>query len=178
MWIDFSCHNTRDYMIKIYVGGVNAISGEHALGDAGTKLRRKAKLARQYDSKATASPLQDYVVVPGQPWLDRIADSDGTVRQFVAMPFGSGHSVESQITGSDAVGGIQFEITPCKPRPVVVPHTPRYSKAYNDPGGKVKIFVKTLTGKNVTVYPHLHDSIDVVKELIRTRRASLPTCND
>lgn len=78
----------------------------------GTKLRRQAKLARQYDSKATASPLQDYVVVPGQLWLDGVADSDGTIRQFVAMPFGSGRSVESQITGSDAAGAYNLRSLP------------------------------------------------------------------
>jgi hypothetical protein len=59
-----------------------------------------------------ASPLQDHVVVPSQNWLDGIADSDGTVRQFVAMAFNSGHSIEFQTTGADAVGGLQFEITP------------------------------------------------------------------
>lgn len=35
------------------------------------------------------------MVSPEQPWLDGIADGDGTVRQFVAMPLGSGYSVEA-----------------------------------------------------------------------------------
>jgi hypothetical protein len=54
-------------MIEIYVGGINAISGEPAAEDASTKLRRQAKLARQYDegSNNGNSPLQDYIVVPG-----------------------------------------------------------------------------------------------------------------
>jgi hypothetical protein len=58
-------------------------------------LRRQAKLARQYAAAATTYPLQDYIVVPGQQWLDGVADSNGTVRQFVATPFGSGHSIEA-----------------------------------------------------------------------------------
>lgn len=115
MCIDFQCHNKDGYLIKIYVGGVNAISGEPAMEDAGTKLRRQAELAKIKDDHS-ASPLQDYIVIPKQRWLDGIAVADGTVRQFVAMPFGSGHSVESQITGQDAAGGIQFEITPHESR--------------------------------------------------------------
>jgi hypothetical protein len=75
-------------------------------------LRRQAKLARQYAAAATTSPLQDYIVVPGQQWLDGVADSNGTVRQFVATPFGSGHSIEAQITGHEAASGIQIEVVP------------------------------------------------------------------
>ena len=67
MWIDFEGAQSCDYMIKIYVGGVNAISGEPAVEDAGTKLRRQAKLATQYEEGANnGNPrLQDYIVVPG-----------------------------------------------------------------------------------------------------------------
>jgi len=59
MWIDFSEATRQDYMIKIYVGGVNAISGEPAVENAATKLRRQKKQAK-------GSSLQDYIVVPGQ----------------------------------------------------------------------------------------------------------------
>lgn len=103
-------------MIKIYVGGVNAISGEPALEDAATKLRRITRLSGSLHAYSPTpeplSPLQDYIVVPDQSWIDGIADSNGTVRQFVAMPFDSGYSVESQITGQDSTGDIQFEVTP------------------------------------------------------------------
>ena len=70
MWIDFECNQSRDYMIKIYVGGVNAISGEPAVEDAGTRLRRQAKIARIHDKGANKRnpPLQDYTIVPGQQW--------------------------------------------------------------------------------------------------------------
>ncbi|OCK93017.1 uncharacterized protein K441DRAFT_495920, partial [Cenococcum geophilum 1.58] len=103
MWIRF--HSTRTYTIKIYVGGVNAISGEPAVETAATKLRRQ-NLLRQSKS------IQDYVVVPDQLWLDGIATRDGNVRQFVAMAAGTGYSVEGQVTGEEATGGLQFEITP------------------------------------------------------------------
>jgi hypothetical protein len=102
MWIDFSTLSEQDYMIKIYVGGVNAISGESAVEDDATKVRRQKK-------RADKASLQDYIVVPGQLWLDGIATTDGKVRQFVAMLFGSGHSVEAQVTGQDRVGTVALQ---------------------------------------------------------------------
>jgi hypothetical protein len=102
MWIRFESDN--QYAIKIYVGGVNAISGEPAVENMATRLRRH-RLGTQ------GAILQDYVVTPNQRWIDGIATSPGVVRQFIATPSGSSHSVEAQITGEDAVAGIQFEIT-------------------------------------------------------------------
>ncbi|KAH7001269.1 hypothetical protein EDB80DRAFT_894978 [Ilyonectria destructans] len=184
MWIKFK--SKKRYAIKINVGGVNAISGEPA-------------------------PIQDYVVVPDQKWLDGIANSTGQVRQFVAMSMGLGHSIEAQVTGQDVVGGIQVEITPEKePRKdtifVKMPNSKIYTISVNlsghlqcllaalyerDPGihklpawniifggrklsdheilrerglqdgstvdlllklqGGMKIYVKTLTGKTLTI---------------------------
>jgi ubiquitin len=106
MWINF--HSKQPYAIKIYVGGVNAVSGEPAVETAATKLRRQTQLRE-------GKSVQDYVVVPNQPWLDGIAVSPGKVRQFVAMPTGSGYSVEAQVTGQEVTAGIQFEITPQAP---------------------------------------------------------------
>jgi len=104
MWIRFK--SKQRYAIKIYVGGVNAVSGEPVLQtEAVAQCRRREKIR-------LGQSLQDYVVVPQQPWLDGIATAAGEVRQFVAMPMGSGYSVEAQVTGEEAVGGIQFEITP------------------------------------------------------------------
>ena len=84
-------------MIKIYVGGINAISGDPAIEDGATKLRRHTKLAatRGTGGDVTAA-LQNDIIIPGQRWIDGIADAAGTVRQFVVMPFGRGYSVESQ----------------------------------------------------------------------------------
>ncbi|KAH3971319.1 hypothetical protein HBH70_016400 [Parastagonospora nodorum] len=163
MWINFKSSGTHNYMIKIYVGGVNAISGEYAVEDASTKLRRQQTMARHSHDSALAYAFQDYIVVPGQLWLDGIADSNGTVRQFVAMPFGSGHSIESQITGKDAAGGIQFEVVPYEPRPsfsfALLP-APR-PMGYTE--GKHVIFVKTLTGKTITLRAHREDTVEVIK---------------
>ncbi|KAI1476044.1 hypothetical protein F4774DRAFT_394493 [Daldinia eschscholtzii] len=107
MWIDFRAD--WPFMIKIYAGGVNVVSGEHAVEDHHTKERRSAfRFGRRLF-------LQDYVVAPQQLWLDGIATSPGVVRQFVAMPVGQGYSVEAQLTGEETIGGLQFEITPSAP---------------------------------------------------------------
>ncbi|PMD25419.1 hypothetical protein NA56DRAFT_435055 [Hyaloscypha hepaticicola] len=102
MWIKFE--SDLQYAIKVYVGGVNAVSGEPAVENMATRLRRQTLGAQ-------GASLQDYVVTPNQRWIDGIAISPGVVRQFVATPSGNSNSVEAQITGEDAVAGIQFEIT-------------------------------------------------------------------
>jgi ubiquitin len=89
------------------------------------------------------------------------------------MPFGSGYSVESQITGKDAAGGLQFEITPSKPRPVVpvnVSASPR--PVYTD--GPHMIFVKTVTGKTITLRAHYEDTIAIVKCRIEDKEGIPP----
>lgn len=102
---------------------------------AATHLRLQNKIAND-------RPLQDYVVVSGQLWLDGIAGADGNVCQFVAMPFGSGHAIEAQVTGRDDCGGLQFEVTtyeytPPKP-PTPIPLMARSGH---------KIVVKLLLGR-------------------------------
>ncbi|KAF2865627.1 integral membrane protein [Massariosphaeria phaeospora] len=172
MWINFAHHgHTQAYMIKIYVGGVNAISGEPAVEDMATKLRRQAKLAREQVPNCYFTrtfPLQDYIVVPGQHWLDGIAGSDGTVRQFIAMPFGSGYSVESQITGQDTTGGIQIEVTPHTP---LTPFVPR-------PGpiqfGEFPLYIKTLTGKTITIVGYTSDTTADIKSKIQDKEGIPP----
>lgn len=86
------------------------------------------------------------------------------VRQFVAVPLGSGYSVEAQIAGADTIGGIQIEVTPTKAAAaavsVRVPRAPRLLK----PGQEThQIFVKTLTGKTITLEVVSEDSVDLVK---------------
>ncbi|MCJ1310663.1 hypothetical protein MMC25_004329 [Agyrium rufum] len=104
MWINFSAE--RSFAVRIYVGGVNAVSGENVVEDEGMMVeRRRAKFA-------WGESVQDYVVPPSQRWLDGIATAGGRVSQFVAMPVGSGYSVEAQVTGEDAVGGIQICVVP------------------------------------------------------------------
>lgn len=89
MWLSFS--SDQPVAIQIGTGGRCVVSGT-ALGK---KLRRRK---------------QNYVVVPEQPWIDGFKTGDGEVRQFVAVPAGSGLSAESQLTGSDSVGGIQIQV--------------------------------------------------------------------
>ncbi|KAF2178981.1 hypothetical protein K469DRAFT_754073 [Zopfia rhizophila CBS 207.26] len=145
----FTC--AKPYMIKIYVGRINAISGGPAMDTAATKLHRLKKLAalQAGDGRAKTS-LQDYVVVPAQDWLDEFANSDGTMRQFVTMPFGSGYSVESQVSGMEATGGLQFEVTlffiPIK---------------YTD--APSMFFVKNTAGKSITIDTAANDTICAVK---------------
>ncbi|KAM0285354.1 hypothetical protein ACHAQH_001543 [Verticillium albo-atrum] len=105
MWISFN--SSHPFAIKIYVGGVNAVSG-FPMVENDTTRQKRARMLR--DSKQ----IQDYMVVPEQPWLDGIVSEDGKIRQFVAQPKGSGFAVEAQVTGEEKVGGIQVEIIPVK----------------------------------------------------------------
>jgi len=137
MWINFK--SDKKYAIKVYVGAVNAVSGEPCVETAATTLRRRQRLARQ-------ASIQDYVVVPDQKWLDGIATATGQVRQFVAMPMGSGHSVEAQVTGQEAAGGLQFEITPLV---------------------DTNVYVRTLIGKTIEIPISLSETVLRLKELVR-----------
>lgn len=164
MWISF--RSSERFAIKIYVGGVNAVSGEPAREMELTMMRR-LKLLQQKKS------VQDYVVTPAQLWLDGIASADGTVRQFVAMPLGSGYSVEAQITGEEVVGGLQFEVVPAKmPESEKLIATPVAAKP---PGTEwFTICVKTLTGKTIGLKVTLLHTVDEVKSLIQDKEGITP----
>ena len=100
LWINFgggSLLGGESYpcAIKIATGKVNAITGE------------------AWNNELGGSP-QDYVVTPEQPWLDGYCVEKGVIRQFVAMPLGSGYSAEEQITGAAEHGGIQIVVYPMK----------------------------------------------------------------
>lgn len=82
----------NSFALRILTGGVNTISGV-ACGAARTQQ-------------------QDYLIVPLQRRLDGYVAKEGdAMRQFVAMPLGSGYSVESQVTGVE-LGGLQLECVP------------------------------------------------------------------
>lgn len=55
------------YAIRVYVGQINAITGRNM---------------NEIDTQGK----QDYLVFPGQTWIDGICVAPGVVRQFVAMP--------------------------------------------------------------------------------------------
>lgn len=184
MWVDFQCEPQKSYMIKIYCGSVNVISGEPAVETTTTRLNHLKRLAAfkpkankgghyGWDNSfedAVASPLQDYIVVPYQDWLDGIADSNGIIRQFVAIPFGSGYSVESQITGADAVGGLQFEITPGHP-----PFRPSsYYKSVAGMSGAFEFFVKSFTGKTISLWGIPRDTVENIKTRLQDSEGMPP----
>ncbi|KAF4460083.1 integral membrane [Fusarium albosuccineum] len=135
MWIEFE--SNKCYAIKIYVGNVNAISGEPATETAATSLRRRNLLKNNVN-------IQDYVVVPGQKWLDGIAVELGKVRQFVAMPVGSGYSVEAQATGEETTAGLQFEI---------IRLDPPLRKSEPDEGYTISIFISDEKTMDLSVNP-------------------------
>ena len=94
LWIRFD--TGYPFAVKVGAGKINAVTGE-AFGE-----------------DLAGSP-QNYLVVPGQPWLDGFAVSKGVIRQFVAMPLGAGYSAEEQLTGKAEVGGLQLQVLPMKP---------------------------------------------------------------
>ena len=94
MWISFR----GDYpmAVKIAAGKVSALTGE------------------SWTNSLSATPKQDYAVIPEQPWLDGFYAAEGLIRQFVAMPLGKGYTAEEQITGAAEHGGLQVVVYPMK----------------------------------------------------------------
>ena len=101
MWIYFDSSLVSDpwvqypFAIKIAAGKINAVSGE------------------PWSDGLHAEP-QDYVVSPGQPWLDGFCVTKGQIRQFVAMPLGAGYTAEEQLTKHAEHGGLQIVVYPMK----------------------------------------------------------------
>jgi hypothetical protein len=93
MWLNFDAE--YPFAIRIASGKIDAITGAAWRDGLG------------------ADP-QDYLVLPAQPWLDGWCVEKGVIRQFVAAPLGSGHTVEGQLTGEESVGGIQIVAYPMK----------------------------------------------------------------
>ena len=88
-------HGYYPMAVKIAAGKVNAVTGE------------------TWEEELSGEP-QDYVVVPGQPWLDGFCVEKGLIRQFVAMPLGEGFTAEEQLTGEAEHGGLQIAVYPMK----------------------------------------------------------------
>jgi len=95
MWLNFTALSDYPFALKVAAGKVNAATGEEWVDG----LHRGP---------------QDYLVVPGQPWLDGYAVEKGVIRQFVAMPLGEGYSAEEQIFGTAEHGGVQLLACPMK----------------------------------------------------------------
>ncbi len=96
LWIGFLAAAWKPNAVKVGVGKIDALTG------------------RAWDLHLSASP-QNYLVCPDQPWLDGFHVGPNQVRQFVAMPLGSGYTVESQLSGEEEEGGIRLAIFEPKP---------------------------------------------------------------
>ncbi|KAK5994379.1 hypothetical protein PT974_04853 [Cladobotryum mycophilum] len=84
--------SSNAYKLKITVGGQNiAMPGPTAPDEPGTCK-------------------QDYYLPLKQEWIDGVTVREGLVRQFIALPPGTGYSVEHQITGQDVVQDFQIEV--------------------------------------------------------------------
>ena len=108
MWISFRGAWWKPCAVKVGVGGIDAITGD------------------AWSEELQSDP-QNYLVAPDQPWIDGINSGHETIRQFVAMPLGSGTTIEGQLTGEESVGGLQLVVFEPKPGrfPDVEPeHTP------------------------------------------------------
>jgi hypothetical protein len=93
LWLNFS--GSYPFAVKVATGKIDAVTGK----TWSNGLHRRP---------------QDYLVIPEQPWLDGYCVEKGVIRQFVAMPLGSGYSAEEQITGEAEYGGIQIAAYPMK----------------------------------------------------------------
>lgn len=111
LWLGFDGAMWKPNAVKIAIGNVNAISGQ------------------AWDEALHTQP-QNYIVCPNQPWLDGINIGRSSIRQFVAMPLGSGVTVEAQVRGTEEIGGIQILVYEPKPgrfpdQPPELSHVPR-----------------------------------------------------
>lgn len=112
LWLGFDAPWWKPHVLKVGVGGVDAVSGE------------------PFDVLTLSSDPQDYVVIPEQPWLDGINAGDGFVRQFVAVALGDGLTVEGQLSGAEDVGGLQLALF--APRPGRFPDAPPVVERHDD----------------------------------------------
>ena len=117
LWISFDQWGSGwPFAIKIGTGKLSAITGEPWRNELVGEDR---------------SADQDYVVTPGQPWLDGYCVQKGLIRQFVAMPLGEGYTAEEQLTGKAEHGGIQIIAYPMK-RERCLEWRKRYAASVNE----------------------------------------------
>lgn len=130
LWINFE--SEYPFAIKIAAGKINAVTGASW-------------------SNVLSAP-QDYVVIPEQPWLDGFNVGQGIVRQFVAMPLGSGVTAEEQLTGEGAWGGLQVIAYPMK-ADIYRQHFEASTPTTYDLGDECVYFSGTLMDRNMGLAP-------------------------
>ena len=96
LWLALGAAAWKPNAVKIAIGRINALTGQ------------------PWDERLREDS-QDYIVCPDQPWLDGINAGQGEIRQFVAMPLGSGYTVEGQVSGEERYGGLQILVFEPKP---------------------------------------------------------------
>jgi hypothetical protein len=109
LWLLFGGAEWKPNAVLVAVGRVNALTGEPLALD-GVQSSRTGTGVRGATAPQLRDDPQNYIVCPGQPWLDGIHVEGGRVRQFIAMPLGGGHTVEGQLTGQEQFGGIQLVV--------------------------------------------------------------------
>lgn len=101
LWIGFDARHVPGrsagypFLVRVAAGKIDAVTGA------------------PWNNGVERGP-QNYMVVPGQPWLDGFCVERGTIRQFVAMPLGGGYTAEEQLTGVAEHGGLQLLVHPMK----------------------------------------------------------------
>ncbi|OCL00592.1 uncharacterized protein K441DRAFT_105597 [Cenococcum geophilum 1.58] len=166
MWISFTLASwspIHEYAVRVFVGGINVVSGRKWDQPESSEKTRK----------------QDYVIVPPQEHLDGIAVSRDTVRQFIAMPIGSGYSIEKQMTGKEDVGGLQLEVIPTTAKLVIqfntrcdvgyewLPNPSVASAAYYNLQSGIDIFIVQDGNGDVVMGGHVQEQRRVLlRELI------------
>ncbi len=107
MWLSFHGTALDPVALKIAAGMRNALTGE------------------AWDERLAEDRDQDYIVAPGQPWLDGFNSGEGVIRQFIAMPLGMGYTAEGQLSGEEKFGGIQLLAFPALPGRAAPPAPPQ-----------------------------------------------------
>lgn len=109
LWLNFDT-GRYPFAVKVAAGKINAVTGELWSTSLVSGPSPSGRAAR----RGTTRAMQDYLVLPEQPWLDGFNVGEGRIRQFVAMPLGDGYSAEEQVTGRAEYGGLQILAYPMK----------------------------------------------------------------
>jgi hypothetical protein len=135
MWINFESKNGKKFAIRPFLGGINGISGEASTGNMASLLRQINSLTpkqdyvvlpdqRWLDGIATSPGMVKQFVATKMvpPSQEANKKSKGKAKSDGNGPYVPengddedsqiGATVEWQVTGQDAVGGVQLQIIP------------------------------------------------------------------